>query len=152
LEFPRQPSRERLCLADYFAPLSARRRDVAVLQAVTMGTRPSELVDDLQRRGEYSEAYYLHGLAVEAAEGLAEWTQRLVRRELRLEDGRGKRYSWGYPACPELEQHEIVARLLAAEDTIGVSLTAGFQLVPEQSTAALVVHHPQAKYYSTSVS
>jgi len=148
-EFPRQPSRERLCLADYFAPLEGGKRDVAVFQMVTMGTRPAELVDDLQRRGEYSEAYYLHGLAVEAAEGLAEWLQRRVRAELGLADGQGKRYSWGYPACPDLGQHEIVSNLLDAERTIGVSLTSGFQLVPEQSTAALVVHHPQAKYYST---
>jgi 5-methyltetrahydrofolate--homocysteine methyltransferase len=150
--FPRQPSRERLCLADYFAPLSSGRRDVAGFQVVTMGERPTEVVDALQARGEYSEAYFLHGLAVEAAEGLAEWLQQRIRRELGLGEGQGKRYSWGYPACPDLEQHLLVRDLLHSERRIGVAVTPGYQLVPEQSTAALVVHHPQAKYYSTSVS
>lgn len=150
--FPRQPSRERLCLADYFAPLSSGRRDVAAFQVVTMGARPTEIVDELQARGEYSEAYFLHGLAVEAAEGLAEYLQRHIRGELGLAEEQGKRYSWGYPACPDLEQHLVVRNLLDTERTIGVTVTSGFQFIPEQSTAALVVHHPQAKYYSTSVS
>ena len=150
--FPRQPSRERLCLADYFSPLGSGQRDVAAFQVVTMGARPTEVVDVLQARGEYSEAYFLHGLGVEAAEGLAEWLQRRIRRELGLAEEQGKRYSWGYPACPDLEQHLLVGELLGTEARIGVTVTPGYQLVPEQSTAALVVHHPQAKYFSTSVS
>ncbi|MGI8551583.1 MAG: dihydropteroate synthase, partial [Dehalococcoidia bacterium] len=150
--FPRQPSRERLCLADYFAPLSSGRRDVAAFQVVTMGEPPTRVVDELQARAEYTEAYYVHGLAVEAAEGLAEYMQRHIRAELGLAEEQGKRYSWGYPACPDLEQHLLVRDLLDSEGRIGVAVTAGFQFVPEQSTAALVVHHPQAKYYSTSVS
>ncbi|HTE85211.1 MAG TPA: dihydropteroate synthase, partial [Dehalococcoidia bacterium] len=152
LAFPRQPSRERLCLSDYFAPLGSGARDVVALQIVTMGARPTEVVDELQARGDYADAYFLHGLAVEAAEGLAEYLQRRIRTELGLPPEQGKRYSWGYPACPDLEQQRIVLDLLQAETRIGVGLTSGFQLVPEQSTAALVVHHPQAKYYSTSVS
>jgi 5-methyltetrahydrofolate--homocysteine methyltransferase len=152
LSFPRQPERDRLCLADYFAPLSGGVRDVAVLQAVTVGAAATEAVDRLQAAGEYAEAYFLHGLAVEAAEGLAEHVHRVVRAELGLAGTQGKRYSWGYPACPEIEQQDLVLRLLDAEQRIGLGLTAGFQLVPEQSTAALVVHHPQAKYYSTSSS
>jgi 5-methyltetrahydrofolate--homocysteine methyltransferase len=150
--FPRQPSREQLCLADYFVPRGDGRLDVAALQIVTAGSRPTEIVDKLQAQGEYSEAYFLHGLAVEAAEGLAEYLQRRIREELGIGQGEGKRYSWGYPACPDLEQQAVVLDLLEARDRIGVDLTAGFQLIPEQSTAALVVHHPQAKYFSTSVS
>jgi 5-methyltetrahydrofolate--homocysteine methyltransferase len=151
MEFPRQPSRDRLCLADYFVTVG-EGRDVVALQTVTMGARPTELIDALQARGDYSDAYFLHGLAVEAAEGLAEYVQRRIRRELGLGPEQGRRYSWGYPACPDLEQQRIVLDLIQAEARIGVELTSGFQLVPEQSTAALVVHHPQAKYFSTTVS
>jgi 5-methyltetrahydrofolate--homocysteine methyltransferase len=89
----------------------------------------------------------VHGLGVSLAEGLAEYTNRLVRRGLGLEGSRGLRYSWGYPACPDLEDHEKVFQLLPAGD-IGVSLTSAHQLIPEQSTAAIVVHHPEAKYFS----
>jgi 5-methyltetrahydrofolate--homocysteine methyltransferase len=152
LTFPRQPSRDRLCLSDYFLPIDSGRLDVAALQLVTMGSRPTELVDDLQTRGDYADAYFLHGLAVEAAEGLAEYLQRWIRRELGIGADEGKRYSWGYPACPDLEQQEVVLELLQSHERIGVDLTPGYQLTPEQSTAALVVHHPQAKYFSTSVS
>jgi 5-methyltetrahydrofolate--homocysteine methyltransferase len=152
IPFPRQPSRDRLCLADYFAPLELGKRDVVALQVVTMGANATGLVDELQAGGHYAEAYFVHGLAVEAAEGLAEYLHRHIRQELGLGMGQGKRYSWGYPACPDLEQHRLVCALLEADRRIGIAVTAGFQLVPEQSTAALVVHHPQAKYYSTSMS
>jgi 5-methyltetrahydrofolate--homocysteine methyltransferase len=152
LTFPRQPSRDRLCLADYFLPADSGRLDVAALQIVTMGARPTEIVDERQARGDYADAYFLHGLAVEAAEGLAEYLQRRIRQELGIGADEGRRYSWGYPACPDLEQHEIALELLQSRERIGVDLTPGYQLLPEQSTAALVVHHPQAKYFSTSVS
>ncbi len=145
--FPRQPKGEYLCLADYFASVESGRVDVAVLQVVTVGDRITELCDRLQQEGDYSRGYYIHGLGVSLAEGLAEYTNRLVRRGLGLPDGQGLRYSWGYPACPDLEDHtRLFAALPAAE--IGVSLTSAYQLVPEQSTAAIVVHHPQAKYFS----
>jgi 5-methyltetrahydrofolate--homocysteine methyltransferase len=146
--FPRQPDMERLCLANYFVPLEAPEPDVVALQVVTMGDRATELISGLQQRGDYASAYYLHGLAVEMAEGLAEYTHRLVRRELGLAPDRGKRYSWGYPAIPDLADHERVFTLLPARETIGVDLTTGYQLVPEQSTAAIVVHHPAAVYFS----
>jgi len=146
--FPRQHERERLCLADYFASVESGRVDVVGFQVVTMGQVATDAVQRLQQEGNYAEAYYTHGLAVEMAEGLAEYTNRLVRQELQLEGERGRRYSWGYPAIPDLEDHEKVFQLLPASSTIGVSLTEAYQLVPEQSTAAIVVHHPQAVYFA----
>ncbi len=146
--FPRQPARDRLCLADYFRSLDSEEVDVAALQIVTVGDEATRRFDALQARGEYSEAYYLHGLAVETAEAVAEWMHRRVRRELQLADGQGKRYSWGYPACPDLEGHGTLFRLLPAVDALGMELSEAYQLIPEQSTAAIVVHHPEAKYYA----
>jgi 5-methyltetrahydrofolate--homocysteine methyltransferase len=145
--FPRQPGGERLCLADYFASVESGRMDVAVFQVVTVGDRITELCDRLQKEGDYSRAYYIHGLGVSLAEALAEYTNRLVRRGFGLQGNQGLRFSWGYPACPDLEHHEMLLTLLPM-DEIGVSLTSAHQLIPEQSTAALVVHHPQAKYFS----
>src|SRR6266581_2647133 len=146
--FPRQHERERLCLADYFAPVSSGEIDVVAFQVVTMGESVSEVVHQLQQAGDYAEAYFVHGLAVEMAEGLAEYTNRLIRQELGLDEQRGRRYSWGYPAIPDLEDHVKVFQLLPAKETIGVGLTEAFQLVPEQSTAAIVVHHQQATYFA----
>ncbi len=146
--FPRQSSEDALCLADYFAPVESGQVDVVALQVVTVGQEATRRFDQLQAQGNYSEAYYLHGLAVQTAEATAEYLHRHIRRELRLPDDQGKRYSWGYPAIPELEDHRKVFDLLPAEKELGMSLTEAFQLVPEQSTAAIIVHHPQAKYYS----
>jgi 5-methyltetrahydrofolate--homocysteine methyltransferase len=145
--FPRQPDLPRLCIADYFAPIDAENRDMVAFQAVTIGPQASERYARLQDRGDYSEALYVHGLAVESAEGLAEVVHRHIRRELGLAPGVGKRYSWGYPACPNIEDHRIFFEFMPCE-TIGLRLTEGFQLVPEQSTVAIVVHHPQATYFS----
>ncbi len=146
--FPRQQERERLCLADYFASVKSGKIDVMALQIVTMGAPASERIAQLQQAGDYSEAYFVHGLAVEMAEGLAEYTNRLIQSELSLDKSRGRRYSWGYPAIPDLEDHEKLFSLLPAPSTIGVVLTEAYQLVPEQSTAAIVVHHQQATYFS----
>jgi 5-methyltetrahydrofolate--homocysteine methyltransferase len=146
--FPRQQERERLCLADYFAPVNSGKIDVVVLQVVTMGQTASEAVQQLQEAGDYAETYFVHGLAVEMAEGLAEYTNRLIRQELGLDEQRGRRYSWGYPAIPDLEEHVKVFQLLPARETIEVDLTEAFQMVPEQSTAAIVVHHQQAMYFA----
>jgi len=146
--FPRQDGRERLCLADYFRPAESGEVDVVALQIVTVGDAAQRRFDELQGRGEYTEAYYLHGLAVEAAEAVAEWMHRDIRRQLGIPLAQGKRYSWGYPACPDLDDHATIFRLLPAAESLGMTLTSAFQLVPEQSTAAIVAHHPAAKYYA----
>ena len=150
--FPRQRGGEGLCLADYFAPLGGERVDVCPLQVVTVGQGASERFDALQAEDRYTEAYYFHGLAVQTAEATAEYLHRHIRRELGLAEDRGKRYSWGYPACPDLQGHVLVFQLLPAEDALGMSLTPAYQLVPEQSTAALIVHHPAAAYFNVGIS
>jgi len=150
--FPRQPAGEHLCLADYFAPLDSGHIDVVAFQVVTVGQEATERFDRLQAAGEYSEAYYSHGLAVQTAEAAAEYLHRHIRRELGLPEGRGKRYSWGYPAIPRLEDHSKVFDLLPAESELKMSLTAAYQLVPEQSTAAIIVHHPAARYFNVGES
>jgi 5-methyltetrahydrofolate--homocysteine methyltransferase len=150
-EFPRQPRRERLCLSDYFLPIEDGRRDVVVLQLVTVGQEATKRTEKLQAAGEYAESFFTHGLSVQTAEGLAEYVHQRVRRELGIGSEQGKRYSWGYPACPDLAQHLIVDRLLDG-GSIGVQVTEGFQFVPEQTTAALVIHHPEAKYYALAKS
>ena len=150
--FPRQAEYERLCISDYFAPVGSGNTDVVAFQVVTVGHGADEQFAERQARGDYSEAYYVHGLAVEAAEATAAFTHAHIRRELNLPDDGGRRYSWGYPACPDLAQHELVFRLLPQTAELGLSLTPAFQLVPEQSTAAIVVHHPDAKYYSMKLS
>jgi len=147
--FPRQADGERLCISDYFASIDGERTDALVLQTVTVGAAASEEIERLQSADEYSEAYFFHGLAVQAAEATANYLTHIVQGQLNIPAGRGKRYSWGYPACPELADHEIVLRLLPQLATeLGMSLTASWQWVPEQSTAALFTHHPDAKYYS----
>jgi len=119
---------------------------------VTVGQAATERFDRLQEAGDYSEAYFTHGLAVQTAEATAEYLHRHLRRELDLPEGQGKRYSWGYPAIPDLDDHQKVFDLLPAEGELGMSLTSAFQLVPEQSTAAIILHHPAAKYYSVGES
>ncbi|HVN55502.1 MAG TPA: methionine synthase [Anaerolineaceae bacterium] len=150
--FPRQPDGDHLSLADYFASTDSGIMDVVALQVVTVGEEATRRFQRLQDTNQYTEAYYTHGLGVQTAEAAAEYLQRHIRRELGLLPGQCKRYSWGYPAIPELNDHEKVFALLPAESEIGVSLTAAYQLVPEQSTAAIVVHHPDAKYYNVGES
>jgi 5-methyltetrahydrofolate--homocysteine methyltransferase len=150
--FPRQPHDDHLCLADYFAPRDSGQMDVVAFQVVTVGQQATDRFDKLQAAGDYSEAYFTHGLAVQTAEATAEYLHRHIRRELGLPEGQGKRYSWGYPAIPELEGHRQVFDLLPAEKELGMTLTTAYQLVPEQSTAAIVVHHPEAKYYGVGES
>jgi 5-methyltetrahydrofolate--homocysteine methyltransferase len=151
--FPRQPFGDNLALSDYFAGVDSGQMDVVAFQVVTVGQEATERFDALQAAGVYSEAYFLHGLAVQTAEATAEYLHRHIRRELGLPEGQGKRYSWGYPAIPELEDHRKVFDLLpAVESELGMSLSPAFQLIPEQSTAAIVVHHKEAKYYSVGES
>ncbi len=144
--FPRQADERFLCLADYFRPEPGA--DVVAFQVVTTGDLASRAAGEMQERGEYSRALYLHGLAVETAEALAEFWHREVRRELGLAEGQGKRYSPGYPSWPDLADQRKVWRLLDPERTVGVSLTSADQMVPEQSTSAVVLHHPEAVYFT----
>jgi 5-methyltetrahydrofolate--homocysteine methyltransferase len=149
--FARQIGGDHLSLADYLrAPQNGAGIDVIALQVVTVGTRASERTEALQASGDYSESYFLHGFTVQSAEALAEWTHRRIRTELRLPVERGKRYSWGYGACPDLSQHATAFGLLDAQARIGVELTEAFQIVPEQSTAAIVMHHPRASYFNAA--
>jgi 5-methyltetrahydrofolate--homocysteine methyltransferase len=146
--FPRQTDRDALCLSDYFRPAGNSEKDVVALQLVTTGDRLLEQSDKLMKGGDYGEGYYLHGFGVRLAEAGAEVVHRHIRKELGLPINRGLRYSWGYPACPDHTQHEIVFRLLPAREELGMEVTEAGALVPELSTAALVVHHPEAKYFS----
>jgi 5-methyltetrahydrofolate--homocysteine methyltransferase len=146
--FPRQSSGENLSLADYFAPLESGKMDVVAFQIVTVGHEATERFEQLQAADHYSEGYFLHGLAVQMAEAAADYLHNHIRRELGLGAETGKRYSWGYPAIPDLEDHKKVFQLLPAEQELGITLTSAYQLVPEQSTAAVIVHHPQAKYFN----
>jgi 5-methyltetrahydrofolate--homocysteine methyltransferase len=101
---------------------------------------------ELEKDGEFSEQLFVHGLGVQLAEGMAEWLHAVVRRELGIGPAQGRRYSWGYPACPDQSEHEKVFKLLDAPK-IGLSLSGGYAVEPEQSTLAIVAHHPQAVYF-----
>jgi len=146
LVFPRQPRHDRLCIADFYRPLSSGERDVVALQAVTAGSEVTEVMARLERDGEFAEQLFTHGLGVQVAEGMAEWLHYEVRRALGIDADQGRRWSWGYPACPDQAEHEKVFRLLDAS-SIGLSLTGGYAVEPEQSTVAIVAHHPQSVYF-----
>jgi len=146
LTFPRQPKHDRICLTDFFRPIESGERDVVALQGVTVGPEVTDVMAQLERDGEFAEQLFTHGLGVQAAEGLAEWLHAEVRRGLGIELDQGRRYSWGYPACPDQSEHEKVWRLLEL-DKIGMYLSDGFAVMPEQSTVAIVAHHPQAVYF-----
>jgi len=140
LEFPRSTKPDHLCLTDYFGD-----DDVVAFQSVTVGNKVVEMIEQWNQEDKYTDAYYLHGLAVEIAEALAEWVNQKIKSEMSLEKG-GLRYSWGFPSCPDVAQHHLVWKLLQPEKS-GMSLTESGQIIPEQSTAAIVVHHPEAKYF-----
>ncbi len=157
--FPRQSEAPHLCIADFFRSLDSPDHDYASFMLVTMGNRVSERAHQLFSENHYNDYLMLHGLGVEMAEALAELWHRRIREELGYvqEDGptltglfrqqyRGGRYSWGYPACPDLSDNAKVAALLESE-RIGVSVSEGFQLHPEQTTDAIICHHPKAKYF-----
>lgn len=158
--FPRQREGRKLCISDFFAPKSSGKMEVLGLSLVTIGRRATQETQRLFEGGEYTKYLYLHGLDVETAEALAEYHHRTMRLELGIvgEDSphirdlfhqkyRGSRYSFGYPACPNLEDQTKLFALLHPEENVGVRLTSGFLLEPEQSTSASVVHHPLAKYF-----
>lgn len=158
--FPRQRDDRFLCISDYFRPVESGEIDVIALQAVTIGAKASEFTKHLFDAGNYQEYLYLHGLSVESAEALAEYWHKVVRTELGIvgndaketkrlfsQGYQGSRYSFGYPACPNLDDQAGLFELLRPE-RVGVTLTEEYQLVPEQSTTAMVVHHPEAKYFN----
>jgi 5-methyltetrahydrofolate--homocysteine methyltransferase len=146
LVFPRQPKHDRICLADFYRPLDSGEVDVVALQAVTAGAAITPLLAELERMGSFAEQLFVHGLGVQSAEAMAEWLHARVRTELGIGAAQGRRYSWGYPACPEQSEHEKVFRLLDAP-AIGLRLSGGYAVEPEQSTLAIVAHHPQAVYF-----
>jgi 5-methyltetrahydrofolate--homocysteine methyltransferase len=158
--FPRQPAGKRLCLADYFASVDSGHRDVVAFDLVTVGRRASEYSQELFQRDNYADYLYFHGLSVESAEALAEYWHRHIRQELGIADRdakdlnklfrqgyQGSRFSFGYPACPNLEDQAKLFELLDPS-RIDVDLSEEFQLEPEQSTSAIVIHHPEARYFS----
>jgi 5-methyltetrahydrofolate--homocysteine methyltransferase len=158
--FPRQPAGKNLCLADFFAPQDSGRIDVVGFHLVTMGRRASQYSQELFKSDNYSDYLYFHGLSVETAEALAEFWHKRVREELGIagddaselaklfhQSYQGSRFSFGYPACPNLEDQAKLFQLLEPS-RIDVELTEEFQLDPEQSTSAIIVHHPEAKYFS----
>ena len=162
--FPRQPLEQRgsknLCLADYFASVETGKIDVVAFDLVTMGRRASEHSAELFKADNYTDYLLFHGLSVESAEALAEMWHKRIREELGIAGGdatemtklfhqgyQGSRYSFGYPACPALEDQAKLFQLIPAAE-IGVELSEEFQLHPEQSTSAIIVHHPEAKYFN----
>ena len=158
--FPRQREGRGLCISDFFLPKSSGKMDVLGMSCVTIGATASHETQKLFEGGEYTKYLYLHGLSVESAEALAELSHKRIRQELGIagEDSphirdlfhqkyRGSRYSFGYPACPNLEDQTKLFALLHPDENIGVHLTTGFLLDPEQSTSAIVAHHPAAKYF-----
>ncbi|MFN7254019.1 MAG: methionine synthase [Microcystis sp.] len=160
-EFPRQKSGRRLCIADFFAPQESSIIDVFPMQAVTVGEIATEYAKSLFDANEYTEYLYYHGMAVQTAEAMAEWTHTRIRRELGFAEFdpdnirdilqqryQGSRYSFGYPACPNIQDQYKQLNLLGC-DRIGMSMDESEQLYPEQSTTAIITYHPTAKYFST---
>jgi 5-methyltetrahydrofolate--homocysteine methyltransferase len=158
--FPRQPSGKHFCLADFFASRASGRMDVVAFHLVTVGRRATEHAQELFKSDNYSDYLYFHGLSVEAAEALAEFWHKRIREELGIagadspqlaklfhQQYQGSRYSFGYPACPDLEDQAKLFDLLEP-GRIEVELSEEFQLEPEQSTSAIIVHHPEAKYFN----
>ena len=140
-DFPRSTKPKHLCLADYFG-----KDDIVAFQTVTVGNRVVDVIEQWNKEDKYTDAYYLHGLAVEFAEGMAAWVNQKIKSELKIKGKGGLRYSWGYPSCPDVAQHKLVWKFLRP-DKYGMTLTDSGQIIPEQSTAAIVVHHPDAEYF-----
>ena len=160
--FPRQSRDRRLCLSDFFADKSSGKTDVVAFHVVTMGSEISKAAGELFAENNYREYLELHGLSVQLTEALAEHWHARIREELQVRDQdapdlqaiidqgyRGSRYSFGYPACPDLEQQLQLCELLEPE-RIGVELSEVSQLHPEQSTSAIIVHHQEAKYFNAN--
>jgi len=158
--FPRQQGRKHLCISDFFRPIDSGVKDVLGLSCVTVGPEASKLTAKLFADNNYTDYLYTHGLSVETAEALAELWHKRMRQELGIDADdapnirnlftqkyRGSRYSFGYPACPEMSDQDKLFRLLDPS-RIGCKLTENWQIDPEQSTSAIIVHHPEAKYFN----
>jgi 5-methyltetrahydrofolate--homocysteine methyltransferase len=158
--FPRQRDMRRQCLADFFLPVEGGVKDVVAFHLVTVGEEVTEYERCLFAKGDFQDYLYVHGMGVETAEALAEYWHQQIRREMGIDDQEpedmrllfsakyhGARYSFGYPACPNLEDQAKLFELLQPED-LGVALTEEFMIAPEQSTSAIIVHHPEAKYFN----
>lgn len=158
--FPRQIDKRNLCISDFVLPIESGKFDVVAFHVVTIGKEATEYSKYLYSNDHYSEYLFFHGLSVETAEALAEFWHKKIREELKIDYAdakeikklfqqgyRGSRYSFGYPACPNLEDQLKLFKLLRPE-RIGVTLTEGYQMVPEQSTSAIIIHHPEAKYFT----
>jgi 5-methyltetrahydrofolate--homocysteine methyltransferase len=159
-QFPRQKKAPQLAIPDFFRPSSDRGLDVIGMMIVTIGALATPRIQQIYKSNAYTDYLYLHGLSVETAEALAEYWHKRMRvemniaeqdspnnRELFQQKYHGSRFSFGYPACPNLEDQAMMFDLLEPQK-IGVELSEEFQLHPEQSTSAIIVHHPQAKYFS----
>ena len=158
--FPRQTKGKFLCISDFFRPSTTDEIDVVAFQIVTVGNKASEYAQQLYKDNKYQDYLYFHGFSVECAEGLAEYMHKIIREELGIdsEDSeninklfqqgyQGSRYSFGYPACPNLENNLILFDILNPQ-SIGITLSDEYQMIPEQSTNAIIVHHKSAKYFS----
>jgi 5-methyltetrahydrofolate--homocysteine methyltransferase len=141
-DFPRSTKGRNLCLTDYFG-----ENDIVAFQSVTVGNKASYIIEKWNEENKYTDAYYLHGLAVETAEALADWTNSLIRKELKIDSKRGLRYSWGYPSCPDINQHKLVWELLDPTKS-DMTLTEAGQIIPDHSTAAIFIHHSEAEYFT----
>jgi 5-methyltetrahydrofolate--homocysteine methyltransferase len=158
--FPRQKKAPYRSIADYILPMESGKRDVLPLQIATVGKIASQESQRLYQKNAYKEYLLFHGFSVETAEALAEYWHQQIRLELKIavnnradikdlvaQKYRGKRFSFGYPTCPDLSENRKLLQLLDSS-RIGVSVTAGEQMIPEQTTSAIIIHHPQAKYFS----
>ena len=158
--FPRQRDGRRQCLSDFFRPTDGGATDTVGFHIVTVGEEVTKYEQKLFAKGDYQDYLFVHGMGVEVAEALAEYWHRQIRHELGIADQEpedmrllfsakyhGSRYSFGYPACPNLEDQAKLFELLKPEE-IGIQLTEEFMLAPEQSTSAIIVHHPEAKYFN----
>jgi 5-methyltetrahydrofolate--homocysteine methyltransferase len=160
--FPRQKDDRYLCISDFFLPKESEKIDVVAFQMVTMGKTASDYSKQLLSTNDYKDYLFFHGLSVESAEALAELSHKRIREELGIagkdaadikrlfsQGYQGSRFSFGYPACPNLEDHVKLFKLLRPE-RIGVTMTDAFMLNPEQSTDAIIVHHPEARFFNVS--
>ena len=148
LEFPRQKNADHLCITDYFSPQKDGISDLIAFQIVTVGRKATDYINRLLKEGNFVDAFYAHGLAVQIAEAIAVFMHNHIRKELKIAPKQGKRYSWGYDPVPDLSHHAYLFQLMPIEKELEITLTPYYQFIPEHTTAAMIVHHPNAKYFT----